>query len=591
MIRPFSSRPALIGWLLFIFLLLTGCDGQPPADPPVLPAASPAEPSPTPFQPLPPTQGSQAFIPEVHSQSPTPEVFPTITTRPQESPPADEQAGIRLWAAPYLPAALRNDLVIPHQVVLSQHTQGSEIRLEVGGENPVSGWVYVLAVPFPTVQEQAGYSELRRFWSGESAGLFADSPLLLDQGSFEIFSLLWGEPGSGQVLVLGENELLEYAWSHRPAWALLPFERLEPRWKVLEVDGQSPLHKDFDLSAYPLVVSFSLNSDVLGPEYMAEAARALPLPRTNRDPDRLTTLAMTGVTAMVRCTAYFMEQRGITYPGQDIGDILVNADLAHISNEIPFAPGCPFPSCYQEGLVFCSSPRYIELLEALGTDIVELTGDHFADWGPDAMYYTLEMYRERGWAYYGGGQNLQEGLQPLLIEHNSNRLAFLGCNGKAAAGYATASDTQPGAVRCDWSYLDEEIERLKEAGYIPIVTFQHEEYYRYDAAPALQRDFQRVAEAGAQIVSGSQAHQPHGMEFFQGAFLHYGLGNLFFDQFSFCIDNACDHAFIDRHVFYDGRHISTELIPIQFVDWARPRLMTTEERQTFLRLMFNASGW
>ena len=40
----------------------------------------------------------------------------------------------------------------------------------------------------------------------------------------------------------------------------------------------------------------------------------------------------------------------------------------------------------------------------------------------------------------------------------------------------------------------------------------------------------RPADAGAVIVSGSQSHVPLQMEFYKGAFIHYGLGNLFFGQ-------------------------------------------------------------
>jgi poly-gamma-glutamate synthesis protein (capsule biosynthesis protein) len=98
-----------------------------------------------------------------------------------------------------------------------------------------------------------------------------------------------------------------------------------------------------------------------------------------------------------------------------------------------------------------------------------------------------------------------------------------------------------------------------------------------------------MAEAGAVIVSGSQAHQPQGMEFLNGSFIHYGLGNLFFDQYGLC--EACRQGLIDRHVFYDGRYISTELLPIQFVDYARSRPMTLEESNTLFQALFQASGW
>jgi poly-gamma-glutamate synthesis protein (capsule biosynthesis protein) len=132
---------------------------------------------------------------------------------------------------------------------------------------------------------------------------------------------------------------------------------------------------------------------------------------------------------------------------------------------------------------------------------------------------------------------------------------------------------------------------LREDGYQVIFTFQHREYYTYTTQPILAYDFGQIAAAGASIVSGSQAHQPHGFAFDDDAFIHYGLGNLFFDQFHFCADYACDDAFIDRHVFYDGQHISTELITIRFADLARPRLMTSEERARFLEIIFTASGW
>ena len=42
------------------------------------------------------------------------------------------------------------------------------------------------------------------------------------------------------------------------SWAIIPFEELDPRWKVLTIDGQSPVRKDFDSATYPLSIPFSL---------------------------------------------------------------------------------------------------------------------------------------------------------------------------------------------------------------------------------------------------------------------------------------------------------------------------------------------
>ncbi len=105
-----------------------------------------------------------------------------------------------------------------------------------------------------------------------------------------------------------------------------------------------------------------------------------------------------------------------------------------------------------------------------------------------------------------------------------------------------------------------------------------------------------MAQAGALIVSGSQAHMPAAMEFNSGSFIHYGLGNLFFDQMSHMMPDGSviydtRNVFVDRHIFYAGRYIGTELLTYIIEDYARPRLMTQAERVKFLSAMFRAGGW
>ena len=142
---------------------------------------------------------------------------------------------------------------------------------------------------------------------------------------------------------------------------------------------------------------------------------------------------------------------------------------------------------------------------------------------------------------------------------------------------------------CDWDWMTNKIADLRAEGYLPVATFQHFEYYTYAAQPNQIRDADRMTAAGAVIVSGSQAHQPQAFEFSNGGFVHHGLGNLFFDQLD--VSEATRQGFIDLYVFYDGRLIGTELVTIYFVDYARARLMTPQERADLLRAVFSASGW
>jgi poly-gamma-glutamate synthesis protein (capsule biosynthesis protein) len=499
--------------------------------------------------------------------------------------PSSQTIEAAIWAPPYLAETFSAVLPDPLKGLFVPEAATADIRLEVGEDNLVSQWVYALVTPFPSTMQGISSNDLLLHWQGAATSLDGYGPLLMDQSTHEMFNVAWGPAATESVAIIAKNELVEYAWARQHALAIVPFEALEPRWKVIPVEGLSPIHKNFDLGSYRLKIPISLNGD---PQLVERIKSSFVISSSNLDSQKMTVLAMTGVTALVRATAYEMEQHGITYAALDIRDWLRNADITHISNEVPFAADCPSPDPAQADLRFCSRDSYIQLLEDVGTDVVELTGDHFQDWGNEAMFHTLDMYRERGWLTYGGGANLDEARKALLIEKGPNRIAFIGCNAKGGY-YARADETNPGAAACDLGWMAGEISRLKAEGYLVIVTFQHHEYYTYAPQPDQQSDFRQMAEAGAVIVSGSQAHQPQGMEFLNGAFIHYGLGNLFFDQFGIC--EACSQGLIDHHVFYDGRYISTELYPIQFVDYARSRPMTVEEANNLLQTLFLASGW
>jgi poly-gamma-glutamate synthesis protein (capsule biosynthesis protein) len=551
----------LVVILLLCWLMFSGC-------------STPATPAPS----------NMAFV-EIPKPGSNPGTLPLQAVPTATYLPATNIINVSIWVPPYLANTLGGALPDPLKGLFVADAATANIKLEVGEQNVISRWVYAVVTPFSSTMQGVSSNDVLAGWQGGSMAVFGNQPILMDQNTYDMFSAVWGSAAATSIQILEKNDLIEYAWAHQPVLAIVPFEALDPRWKVLSVDGLSPIHKDFDQENYRLTIPISLNGD---PQLVALIKSNFEIPATNLDPQKMTIIAMTGVTALVRATAYEMEKNGITYPDQDIRDWLRSADITHISNEVPFAADCPYPDPLQAEIRFCSRDAYIQLLEDVGTDVVELTGDHFQDWGTQAMFHTLDMYRERSWLYYGGGLNLADGRKALLMERNHNRIAFIGCNEKGGS-FAQASETDPGAAVCDMDWMAREISRLKADGYLVIATFQHHEYYTYLPQPDQQQDFRQMAEAGAVIVSGSQAHQPQGMEFLNGSFIHYGLGNLFFDQYGLC--EACRQGLIDHHVFYDGRYISTELLPIQFIDYARSRPMTNEESNNLFQALFQASGW
>lgn len=556
--------------VFFIFLLAwigAACVPSTATGTPPVPALPPPTVTPTPFQPT------------VYQVSPTAAAAaPPAATSPATLPPPTETAALRprLWLDPSLPPSLREQAAALDADLVTD-ADAADVRLILTDEPADLRWVYALVAPFATLTDALSAAQVLAWWRGD----WQPGNLYVSDSAAAGWTQLWGMPGPS-VQALPDDEAVLSAVRSGAGWGLVGFENLSPRVKVIQIADDSPLHNDFHAEAWPLTLNYAFRPPAPA---LAEALSA-----TNRDAEHLTVLVMTGVTALVRATADRMEKKGVLYPGGDIRDWLRGADLTHISNEVPFFDRCPQPNPMQDNLIFCSSPDYIALLEDIGTDVVELTGNHFQDYGSEATLQTLDMYDARGWPYYGGGRDAADAMQPAILEDHGNRLAFLGCN-PVGPDFAWARENRPGAAPCgDYAWMTASVQALKAQGYFVIATFQYQEYYVMSPPANQVRDFERMAAAGADIVSGSQSHFPQGMAFSEGAFIHYGLGNLFFDQMDIPVVGT-RRAFIDRYAIYENRLIGVELLTTMLEDYARPRPMTPVERQSLLRDAFAASGW
>ena len=527
--------------------------------------------------------------------SPTAPPTPTASPAPSPTPPPSPTPTSAPILSVFVPASLPEpiaDVLLgvvaasSDQLGLATSPEGADVRLVLnpGPDAVVVGEaIYAIVAPFPTITDEVKWTDVTGAWVGAAEGPFAERPLLLDPGTATVLAATMGDPAQGRVEIAAEDELIGRAWDERPSWAIVPFDRLEPGWKVLRVDGQSVLDRQMDTSSYPLAVHLGL---VGSSDDVSKVQRLVGGSITNRDLAKMSVVMMTGVTALARGTGREMDRRGSTYPAQDIRPWLVEPDITHISSEVSFAEDCP-PPVDLFTTVFCSNPSYMELLDSLDIDIIELTGNHLLDWGVDAMKLSLQMYDERSIPYFGGGWNLAQAQTPVTMTVGVHTFAFVGCN-PAGPRSDWATEDSPGSAPCDYELLTSQIRALREAGMIPIATQQYREHDQYEPVAQQRIVFGALAEAGAVIVSGSQAHWPQGFAFEHGSFIHYGLGNLFFDQMW---THEYRLEFLDRHVFYDGRHISTEVLTAILEDYARPRPMTPAEREDLLRIAFRASGW
>ncbi len=419
--------------------------------------------------------------------------------------------------------------------------------------------LFVPAVAFPSLQTGIMTQTLMDIRTGQAVPKLA----LSESAAARLNAYgMW----TNGITTVADDALLNTLWRDRSLFTLLPFDQLTPRYRMLTVDGTLPI--DLDLATYPLAFS-----------------SATP----NYQPDQLTRIMASGVTALTRVTRETINRNGVTWAGEALRPYVEQVDFFHTSNEVSFSPLCPQADGEQLG-AFCSKEAHFSLLTDLGLDIVELSGNHNLDFGSENYLTTLEWYRERNILTVGGGETLKQARQPLTLEHHGNRIIWLSCN---AVGpyYALAEADTPGAADCDWGWLRTALPELDAASDVLIVSVQYLEVEDYQPLPQQVSDFRGLADLGADVVLGTQAHKPQTYEFYTGrggkpTFIHYGLGNLFFDQPFW----GNMRFFMDQLLIYQGRLLTVDVFTGIIDDNARPRPMTAEEQLNFLAFMFNTQG-
>jgi poly-gamma-glutamate synthesis protein (capsule biosynthesis protein) len=292
-----------------------------------------------------------------------------------------------------------------------------------------------------------------------------------------------------------------------------------------------------------------------------------------------------GVTALARDTLTAIDAHGTGWAGEAIQPYVNEADFFHTSNEVSFTANCPQPDEPPLG-AFCAKDAHFELLTSLGLDIVELSGNHNNDYGFDAYRHTLDLFREHGIQTVGGGATIAEAQQPLILNHNGNTIALVSCNW-IGPYYALVTEDNPGAASCDWTWLRATLPQLAIDNDLLIVTVQYQEVEDYRPLAQQELDFRGLAELGADVVIGTQAHKPQTFEFYSAGrdsevFIHYGLGNLFFDQPFW----GNMRFFMDQLFIYHGRLLTVDLFTGLIEDLGRPRPMDAYEQENFLAFMF-----
>ena len=372
--------------------------------------------------------------------------------------------------------------------------------------------------------------------------------------------------------IVAHDQRFSALWRDKRSFTLLPANELEMRLRVLWVDDLPVVDQ---LERYPLV----FESD---------------FPNFSRD--KLTRITLSGTTALARHTLPAINALGVERAASGIRDYVRLSDYFHITSEASMTPGCPdldIVGFAGSNYSLCMKPDHAAIFDLLGVDVVDLTGNHINDFGYEPLLRTLDYFEGRDIALVGGGRDPQAAREALILERNGSRIGWLACN-DAGPAYAIANDDpksvygqRPGAAACDRNWLREALAVLAAEVDLVLLTVQYREFERFTPTSSHQFDYRTFAEWGADIVIGTAEHKPMTYEFYptgrgETAFIHYGLGNLFFDQLPW----GNRRFFLDTLYIYAGRLLTVEVFPGIIDERARPRLLTGDDRFNFLHFMF-----
>ena len=354
---------------------------------------------------------------------------------------------------------------------------------------------------------------------------------------------------------------------------LLPLSELSPSVKLLAVDDDyflDSIAKNEPTVSGALFRIFKIDSD--DKDTAKKTASDLQSKYANLPTeDNILTFNQTGVTALTRQMQNKLNATGdASLFSAKIADFLRSTDYTHTSNEVSFADDCN----NNTPMAFCADYRMFKVLEDSGIDIVELTGNHNNDWGASANKTTIDFYHDQGIKTVGGGKTEEEAKIPLEISDKNTNITLIAINNSTSSkeNGQGASGDHPGANIYDEETTLAQIKEAKDKGNFVIVDIQFAECYSYpddgEEMPSCdlpisgqEEFFKSLIDAGADMIVGTQAHQPQTYELYNDKSIYYGLGNLFFDQYQW---PGTERSLVLTHYFRDGKLLQTKVTPTMY---------------------------
>ena len=319
-------------------------------------------------------------------------------------------------------------------------------------------------------------------------------------------------------------DLVEHLASNPTDVALVPAGLVEARIKALPVDG-ADLFGDAEARSAPY--PFSVTAEGPPEEWL-------------HDPDEVRTLISLGDSCPDRGVAFaaVTEGRGwewvfgggtaeytAVYPnpvpagfvgnGFNIVEAVPAGDEGAVAELVSGADvtvddfECPVVDAWRvnDGVVFTIDPRVLpHLRDDYGVDVVTLAANHLFDAGTPGFLETLDKFDAAGIVRTGAGRDLDEALDPAVVEANGLRFGFVGFN--EIPGSIAAAPGQPGVAWLVEENMREAVGRAREAADVVLCLPQWWGGAEYHATwyPSIRAQQEIFFDAGCDHILGHGTH-------------------------------------------------------------------------------------
>lgn len=341
--------------------------------------------------------------------------------------------------------------------------------------------------------------------------------------------------------------------------AIIPFDQVDKTLRVLPINNQSPLNKDFNITTYPFTETYWINGTNSNARNAVTTAVKSILGPENYEKNQITDVILTGSSRLGIGAQYtnLTAKNDFTYPLSAIATTLSQADITHMSLENVLFDGCNAATSIAQYI--CSTSQPLAMFKPAGIDVIELTSEHMLDFKAEKLTATIKLLTDNGYKVFGAGSNATEANAPVIIEKNGIKIAFLGANFEPTWFGVWATAKQAGTAGYNLDDLKARIKEAKAQADFVFVDMQWGAEYSSNIV-GYQTEYGHAAiESGADIVTGVHSGEVGQAQYYQNGIIFFSLGNFVSDKNT---DTKSREGLVVRHIFYGKKYLGYQLLPI-----------------------------